>query len=332
MSRIVLFNEFGGPDVLQLTEVEAASPGRDEARLRVGAIGLNRVEIQYRKGLYLPTSFPSKIGFEAAGVVEAVGPNVSNVEPGDRVATLTGVSMERYGTYGEQIMYPADMLVKIPDSQSLTDAAACWMQYVTAYALVGVAALAPGDVVAITAASSSVGLAAIQIARAHAAVPIAITRGRGKAARLRDAGAAHVIVSDEENTESRLCEITGGTGPRVAFDAVGGAMLGTLANAVAARGIIISYGVLAGTPAAFPLVALLAKNLTLRGWSADMLTLDAALRADVVDYVSEGLNSGKLHPVIDRTFELSQIAAAHRYLESNAQFGKIIVTTDSVDE
>lgn len=332
MAKVALFDAFGAPDVLQVREVEMPMPGSGEARVRVGAIGLNRVEILFRSGRYGATSFPSRIGLEAAGVVDVVGPGVTGLLPGDRVAALTGVSMERYGTNGEEMIYPADMLVKVPDGQSLTDAAACWMQYVTAYALIGVAAIGPGDAVVITAASSSVGLAAIQIAKAHGAVPIAVTRGRAKAEALSNAGAAHVIVSDEEDLAERLGDITQGAGPRIAFDAVGGDTLSALASAMGESGIIISYGVLAGIPADFPLVALLARNLTLRGWSADLLTNDPVLRKEVTEYVSLAIANGSLRPIIDRTFDLSDISAAHSYLESNQQFGKIIVTTPYANE
>src|SRR5690606_15266428 len=117
---------------------------------RVGAFGLNRVETLFRQGLFLPARFPSRIGYEAAGVVEAVGEGVSDFAPGDRVATLYGLSMERYGTHGEQILYPAGMLVRVPAQQSLVEAAASWMQYGTAWALRGVAAIGPGDHVVIT--------------------------------------------------------------------------------------------------------------------------------------------------------------------------------------
>lgn len=327
MPTIVEIDGFGGPEVLRLVERPVEEPGPGEARVRVGAIGLNRVDSLFRKGAYLPAEFPTRIGMEAAGVVEAVGPGVINVKPGDRVAALTGVPTQRYGTYGEWMLYPADMLVGIPDGQPLAEAAACWTQYVTAYALAGIAEVAAGDAVVITAASSSVGLAAIQIARAHGAVPIAVTRGGEKAAALEQAGAAHVIVSDREDVAARLGEVTGGEGPRVSFDAVGGEMLGLLARASAPGGMLISYGVLAGVPADFPLVPIIAGNLTLRGWSADIMTHDAGLRAQVVGYVNAGLSSGALRPVIDSTFDLSQIVEAHRHLESNSQMGKVIVTT-----
>src|SRR6202012_5727168 len=120
------------------------------------------------------------LGYEAAGVVEAVGDGVTTVKVGDRVATLPGLSMEDYGTYADAVLYPASELIPLPDAMSLEDAAASWMQYLTAYALVDVADVQPGDAVVITAASSSVGLAAIQIANLLGATPIAVTRGAGK--------------------------------------------------------------------------------------------------------------------------------------------------------
>lgn len=332
MPRTVLLSEFGGPEVLQLVDIETPLPEAGEVRIRVGAIGLNRVESHFRKGLYLPATFPSRIGLEAAGIVEAVGAGVTDVQPGDRVATLTGVSMERYGTYGEVILYPAEMVVKVAASQSLGEAAASWMQYVTAYGLIAVAKLSKGETVAITAASSSVGIAAIQIANDCGAVPIAITRGRDKATALLDAGAAGVIVSDEEDVGERLRELTAGVGVNVAFDAVAGPMLSTLTRAMAPQGILISYGLLGGLPTDFPFVQLMAGNLTLRGWSADMLTHDPSLRREVVHYIGDRLATGALRPVTDRQFDLDQIVDAHRHLESNRQFGKVIVATASLNE
>ena len=247
MPQIVRLHSFGGPEVLRLEELDVGAPGVGEARIRVGAIGLNRVEVQYRQGQYMPGALPSTIGFEAAGVVEAVGSGVTGLAPGDTVATLTGVPMDRYGTYGEKILYPADMLVKIPQEQSLVEAAACWMQFVTAYALVHAGAVAAGDHVVITAASSSVGLAAIQIANHHGAVPIAVTRARGKVEALLAQGAAHVIVSDEQDVAAAVRAQTGGRGARIVFDAVAGPRLPALFNAVASGGMLILYGVLAGT-------------------------------------------------------------------------------------
>ena len=331
--KVVRFHQFGGPEVLQLDDLEIGEPGPGEVRIRVGAFGLNRVETYFRAGAFLPPkSLPSTIGYEAAGVIEAVGPGVTAWQAGDRVATLFGLDMDRYGTNGEAILYPADMLVAVPRGQSLSDAAASWMQYGTAFALVDVGNVRAGDTVVINAASSSVGLAAIQIARAEAAVPIAVTRTRDKAAALLAAGAAQVIVSDEEDVAARIMEVTGGSGARIAFDAVAGEPLGQLLSAMAPRGTVIVYGMLAGFSFELLLPVLMLGNLALHGFSADRLIRDAADRARVTGYVSRGLASGALKPVIDSTFELAQIAEAHRRLESNLQLGKIVVTTATAGE
>ena len=333
MARIVRFHQFGGPEVLRLDELAVSDPGPGEVRIRVGAFGLNRVEAYFRGGAFMPPeTLPSTLGYEAAGVIEAVGAGVAGWSAGDRVATLFGLPMDRYGSYGEQILWPADMLVPVPAGLSLTEAAASWMQYGTAYALVDVGKIKPGDHVVITAASSSVGLAAIQIALAQGAVPIAVTRASGKVAALKTNGAAHVIVSDTEDVAARIMTITASAGARIAFDAVAGAPLAALLSAMAPRGTVIVYGMLGGFSFELMLPVLMLGNLALHGFSADRLIRDPADRARVIEYVSAGLASGALRPVIDRTFVLADIVDAHRHIESNRQVGKIIVTTDSAGE
>lgn len=332
MVRVARFHKFGGPEVMQIDEIDVGDPGPGEVRIRVGAMGLNRVETMVRSGHYGEVALPSKLGYEAAGVIEALGPGVSGWAVGDRVAVLFGLPMDVYGTYGEQIVYPADMLVPVPDSMSLTEAAASWMQFGTAYALIDVGQIKPGDYVVINAASSSVGLAAIQIANQHKAVPVAVTRGRGKVEALKAHGAAHVIVSDEEDVPARIREITGGMGAQIALDAVAGAALAGLLSAMAPRGVVIIYGMLGGYSFEMSLPLLMGGNLALHGFAANRLIEHPADRAKVIAYVEQGLASGALSPVIDRTFDLSEIAEAHRYLESNQQFGKIVLTTASARE
>ena len=331
MARVARFHSFGGPEVMQIEDVEPGEPGPGEVRIRVGAIGLNRVETMVRSGHYGEVALPSKLGYEAAGVIEALGAGVTGWAVGDRVATLFGLPMDKYGTYGEQILFPADMLVPVPGDMSLTDAAASWMQYGTAYALIDIGQIKPGDHVVINAASSSVGLAAIQIANHHQAIPIAVTRTRDKAQALLDHGAAHVVVSNEEDIAQRIGEITG-AGARIAFDAVAGPALADLLTAMAPRGVVIVYGMLGGFELQVMLPLLMGGNLALHGFAANRLIEDAADRARVIAYIEQGIASGALKPVIDRTFDLSDIAEAHRYLESNMQFGKIVVTTATAGE
>ena len=328
MTRIVRLHDFGGPEVLKIDEVETPEPGPGEVRLRVGAIGLNRVEAIYRAGGFGPVPLPAKIGYEAAGVIEALGPGAAGVSVGDAVAVLPGVLMPVHGTYGEQILVPADHLVKSPPGQPVEEAAATWMQYLTAYALLQVPVIRLGDPVVLTAASSSVGLAAIQIVNRAGGVPIAVTRGRAKAEALKAHGAAHVIASDAEDLAPAVRALTGGAGATVAFDAVAGERFAELTAAMAPKGTIILYGALAGDVAAFPVNPFMMAGLTVRGYAANLLVDDPEARATALDYVRSGLADGALKPSIDRVFAFDDMVEAHRYLESNAQTGKIVVKVE----
>ncbi|WP_026873962.1 zinc-dependent alcohol dehydrogenase family protein [Inquilinus limosus] len=328
MPRIVRIHELGGPEVLRIDEVEVPPPGPGEIRLRVKALGLNRAESMFRTGHY-PESpeFPARLGYEAAGVVEALGQGVTGFAVGDAVSIVPPLSITRWGTYGEVANVPAEVTVKHPPALSWTEAAAVWMQYVTAYgALVEVAGLRNGDAVLITAASSSVGLAAIQIANRIGAISIAATRSAAKAAALRDAGAAHVIVTDEEDLAARAKAITGGAGVRTVFDPVGGPSVSVLAEALGQGGILVEYGALSPEPTPFPLFPALVKGLTVRGYQYKEIVGDPARLDRAKRFILEGLADGSLKPVIDRVFPFDRIVEAHRYLESNQQIGKIVVT------
>lgn len=330
MARVVRFHKTGGPEVLQIDEVDIGAPKAGELRLRVHALGLNRAEAMFRAGMYLEQpAFPARLGYEAAGTVAAIGEGVTGFAIGDKVSTIPGFSMNQYGVYGDQAIIPAATAVKHPANLSWEQAAAIWMQYMTAYgALFDVARLAPGDAVIITAASSSVGLAAIQIVNAAGAVSIAITRTRAKREALLGHGAQHVIATQEQDLVEEVKRITGGNGARIVFDPVAGGGLETLAQATAPRGIIILYGALAPSATPFPLFAAIGKGLTLRGYTLFEVVSDPARLAKGKHYVLDGLAAGTLKPVIAKTFPLDKIVDAHRYMESNEQIGKIIVTVD----
>jgi NADPH:quinone reductase-like Zn-dependent oxidoreductase len=319
MPRVVRFHEYGGPEVLRIEEVEAREPGPGEVRIRVRALGLNRAESMIRRNAYIEQApLPSGLGLEAAGIVDAIGAGVADLALGDEVSVIPPLSMVRWPAYGEVAVFPAELAVRHPASLGLEGAAATWMQYVTAYgALIDLAKLSQGDFVVITAASSSVGLAAIQIAKMVGAIPIAVTRTSAKRATLTDAGAAHV---------DRLLEIAGPDGIRVVFDCVGGRAFDALVGAMARGGILIEYGALSPEPTPFPLFGVLSKSLTLRGFLIHEIVADPARLAAAKAFVLDGLRCGALRPLIARTFAFDQIVEAHRYLESNEQFGKIVVT------
>ncbi|WP_027576289.1 zinc-dependent alcohol dehydrogenase family protein [Bradyrhizobium sp. WSM1743] len=328
MARAVRFHHHGGPEVLRIESVDVPPPATGEVQIRVKALGLNRAEALLRRGTYIESAtFPSGLGLEAAGVVEAVGDDVTGFVPGDIVSIVPPLSMVRWPAYAELATFPAELIVKHPPELGFETAAAVWMQYLTAYgALVDIAGLGRGDIVAITAASSSVGLAAIQIANRIGAVPVALTRTSVKRRALLDAGAAHVVVSGEELVGARLLEIAGSKGVRVVFDAVGGPAFEPLTGAMSPGGILIEYGGLSPEPTPFPLFNVLGKSLTLRGYLVHEIIRDPARLAKAKAFILDGLSDRTLKPIIAKTFRFENIVEAHRFLESNNQFGKIVVT------
>ena len=327
-AKIVRFHRTGGPEVLQLDELPLPEPAAGEVRLRVKAIGLNRAEVLFRMGRYLVQPIlPSKIGYEASGTVEAAGPGVDPSWIGKTASTVPAFLASAYGVYGEVAIVPVSAIAEYPGRLSYEEGTSIWMQYLTAYgALIHQGRLAQGDFVLITAASSSVGIAAIEIARAEGAIAIATTRTSKKKAELLALGAAHVIATEEEDLAARVDEITSGQGARIVFDPIAGKGLAALAAAAAPRGIIFEYGALAAGPTPFPLLSVLGKQLTIKGYMLFELVGDPAAFPVARQYVYDHLASGAFKPRIARTFPLAEIVEAHRYMESNEQIGKIVVT------
>jgi NADPH:quinone reductase len=328
MPKIVRFHEAGDADVLRLEDMPPTEPGKGEVRLKVEAIGLNRAEVLYRQGMYLEApELPSRIGYEAAGVVDAVGEGVEGLKVGDRVSTIPSFSMGKYGVYGESAVVPAFAAAPYPDTLSAVEAAAIWMPYMTAYgALIALGKLQPEQTVLITAASSSVGLAAIQIVKSVGALAVATTRGPDKKNFLLEAGADHVIVTDEEDMAEQMKTIGTGKGANLVFDPVAGPFLEKLAQAAAPGATIFEYGSLSMAPTPYPLFDALGKGLSVRGYVLFEIVQKPNLLAAGKQFVTAGLTSGALKPVVDRTFPLDKIVEAHRYMESNQQKGKIVVT------
>jgi NADPH:quinone reductase-like Zn-dependent oxidoreductase len=328
MSRIVRFHELGGPEVLKIESESQKQPGPGEVRLRVQAVGLNRAEALFIRGYYLEKPrLPAGVGYEAAGVVEAIGPDVDQHWLGKTVATVPSFSMNQYSMLGDQVIAPVMALGEYPSTLSPTEGAAVWMQYLTAYgALIATARLAKGDYVVITAASSSVGLAAIQIAKAESAIAIATTRTSNKKAELLSLGADHVIATEEEDFVERVKQITGGKGARVTFDPVAGPFVERLAEAAAIGGVIFEYGALSMQPTPFPLMTALAKGLTIRGYTLMEVTQYPDKTAAAKKYVFERLADGRFRPKIAKVFPFAQTVEAFQYLESNAQVGKVVIS------
>ncbi|MFJ2768116.1 zinc-dependent alcohol dehydrogenase family protein [Streptomyces sp. NPDC087300] len=325
-ARTVLFDELGGPEVLRVEELPLPAPGPGEVLVRVEALGLNRAEALFRAGTYYyrPNLPASRLGYEAAGIVEAVGDGVRAHSPGDAVMTGPGIEMSAQGVYADRVVLPADSVVARPAGLDAVTAAATWLAYSTAYGgMLEAGGLRPGDHVVITAASSGVGIAALQTATRIGAVPIAVTRTGAKRRQLLDHGAALVVASDTEDVVEKVRRFTGGKGAELVFDAVGGAGLAELSGAATADGTVVVYGFLdASTPMQMPLNW----PLTVRGYANSRLSEGAAGRRRVNAFIESGIRDGTFRPAVAEVFEgLERIGDAHRLLEANEHVGKVVV-------
>lgn len=328
MSRAVRIHEFGDAGVLRIENIEVEAPGPGQVRLRIHAFGLNRTEITLRSGRSpVKPPLPTGLGFEAAGTIEALGADVTGFSPGDRVALVPAYNAAQYALYGEVALAPARSLVAIPDGVGFNEAAATWAAYGAAWGgLVVVGALKVGQTVLIPAASSSVGLAAIQIANRLGAHPVALTRTAAKAAELRRLGASAVIATSEHDVVAEVKGLTNAKGAELVFDPIGGPEFATLAKSTASGGTLVLYGALDTRPTIVPPFEVFARDLTVRGLALTAITRDDTKLAALKRFVSEGLAAGVLQPTISRLFTFDQIAEAHRFMEAGEQIGKIVVS------
>lgn len=327
MPKIVRFHEAGGAEKLKIEDLPLQDPNEGEVRLKVEAIGLNRAEVMFRENQYLEAPvFPAKIGYEASGVVDAIGPGVRNVAVGDRVSTIPCFPMGTHGVYGESAVVPEYAVARYPENLTPQEGTSIWMQYLTAYgALIEYSNISNEDVVLITAASSSVGVAAIQIAKSVGAKVIAVTRGEDKKEFLLETGADAVIATNNQDLVEEVMSFTDGAGASIIFDPIGGPIVNQLGELAAIGATIYEYGALSPEPTPFPLFAALGKALTIRGYTLFEITQDEQKRNRGVDFIYNGLQSKKLTPVIDSTFDFDSIVDAHKYMEAGTQKGKIVI-------
>jgi NADPH2:quinone reductase len=325
VARVVVFDEIGGPEVLQIRDLPVVEPVANQVRIKIQAVGVNRADQMLRSGVYAfqPQLPGSRLGVEAAGVVDAVGADVTNLTIGEEVLVTAVPTMDVDGVYGEYANLSADTVIRRPGDLTAVEAAALWVVYASAYgALVEKAGIRAGDHVLITAASSAVGLAAIQTTNRVGAIPIATTRRADKREALLKAGARHVIVTDEEDVVEAAQRITNGGGMDIILDAIAGPTLPQLAKAAKFGGTIVVIGWLDTRPALLPMNW----PLTIIGYSSYEHTLNGQAAARVAAFLDSGLRSGALAPKVGRIFELADVVEAHRYLESGEQLGKVVIS------
>ena len=253
MTKMIQLHSFGGTKHLSLDSIDTKPLVSNEARIRVAATALTIDQLNFINGFRVPGEegfqFPVGLGYEACGVVLEVSDDIDQSWLGKRVAPIGPYDFMTYPSLGDEIIVPANRLIEIPESLSDEEAAALWVPYLTAYPVL-TKDVQKGDFVAIIAATSTVGIAAIQLIQSHGAIPIGTTRSQEKAEQLKAlTGIEHVIITSQENYAQRIEEITGGTGTKLAFDPIGGEFITGIARGMAQRGHIIEYGVLGGMEA-----------------------------------------------------------------------------------
>jgi NADPH2:quinone reductase len=321
MSKVVRFHKTGGPEVLQVDDVSVGEPGQGQVRIRHTAIGVNFVDTYQRSGLY-PMTLPSAAGNEGAGVVEAVGPGVTQLKAGDRIA-YTGL----VGAYCEQRLAPADRLVKIPQGISDEQAASMMLKGMTVeYLIHRTYKVNPGDTVLWHAAAGGVGLIACQWLKAIGATVIGTVGSEEKARLARDHGAHHVINYSTENFVPKVKELTGGKGVPVVYDSVGKSTFDGSLDCLRPRGLMVSFGNASGAVAPVNTLILSQKGSlyitrpTLATYIASRQELEATAKA-LFDVVL----SGKVKIEITGRYPLAKAEQAHRDLEGRKTTGSIIL-------
>ena len=319
--RAVNVHHYGGPEALQYEEIALPKPDAGEARIKIEAAGVNFIDVYHRIGSY-PGQLPLTPGMEAAGIVDAVGPGVSDVKPGDRVA----YAMQQ-GSYAEYAVVPVWRLVLIPEDLNIRTAAAVMLQGMTAHYLShSTYPLQKGDTALVHAAAGGVGLLLVQMAKRCRARVIGTVSTEEKASLAKEAGADEVILYTQADFEEETRCLTGGQGVNVVYDSVGKTTFDQSMNCLMPRGYLIVYGQSSGAVSSFDLRMLGAKGSLFL--TRPSLAHYAADRAAVLSRSSDlftWIAAGELHVRIDKAFPLDEAAEAHRYLEGRKTRGKLLL-------
>lgn len=323
MVKTFRFHEYGGPEVLKYEDVMLGAPGPGEVRLRHHAVGVNFIDVYFRTGLYPIPGFPSGLGHEAAGVIEAVGEGVAEFKPGDRVAYGTGP----LGSYAQARLIPAAKIVKLPDRVDFKAAAAAMLKGLTAqYLLRRTYRVQPGDAIVIHAAAGGVGLIVSQWAKALGATVIGTVGADEKVAVAKAGGCDHVINYTTEDFAARVREITDGEGVPVVYDSLGRATFEKSLDCLRPLGMMVAFGNSTGpVPPVDPLLLMAKGSLFL---TRPSLMTYMSKRADLVAGAAELFDvmvSGAVKIAVNHERPLSEAAAAHRDLEARRTTGSTIL-------
>ncbi|MGB7217753.1 MAG: quinone oxidoreductase [Vicinamibacterales bacterium] len=319
--KAIRVHAFGGPEVLRYEDVPEPTPKPGEAVVKIEAAGVNFIDVYHRTGMY-PAPLPMAIGQEGAGIITKVGPDVSGVKVGDRVA-WTSV----FGSYAESNAVPADRLVPLPPHVTAKQGAATMLQGITAHFLAcSTYPLKPGDTCLVHAGAGGVGLLLTQIAKLRGARVITTVSTEEKASLSLDAGADEVVVYTNQDFESAVKVLTGGKGVQVVYDSVGQTTFAKSLNVLAPRGLMVLYGQSSGVvPPLDPLVLMRKGSIFL---TRPSLTHHMATRTELLERSGElfgWIGSGTLNLRTEFEFPLKDAAEAHRALEGRKTTGKILL-------
>lgn len=330
MPREWIIDDYDGFEGLRLAECDAQEPGPTDVQLRIEAFALNWGDADLMRDLYSFSfsAFPARVGIEAAGIVEAVGSDVTGIALGDRYCTLP-YFYDRRGASADTVLIDQDFIAKAPEGLSAVEATSIWMQFMTAYfPIVEMAEAGPGRNILIPAGTSTAGTAALQIGRLKGATLIATTRTRANHELLIQSGADHVFVDDGGDIEAFLHEVTDGVGVHFAFDPVGGDFMDRYANAMAKNGSLFLYGGLSGQFSTPPLITMFQRNLWFKAYSLFNYVADPEACARGKAFVYDTIKTGTLKPNVDRVFAMDDYIEAWRYLRGpRTRYGKVVVET-----
>ena len=322
MTKAIRCFKNGGPEVMEYVDVEVGQPGEGEALVRHHAIGLNFIDVYFRTGLY-PQPLPAGIGMEGAGVVEAIGPGVTEVKVGDRVA----YACRPCGAYAEARVMPAASLVKLPDAIDFETAAAMMLQGMTVqYLFRRTFPLKGGETILFHAAAGGVGLIACQWAKALGVTMIGTVGSDEKAALAKAHGCAHTINYNKEDFVARVKEITGGKGVPVVYDSIGADTFTKSLDCLSPLGMMVSYGSASGPVPMFSLQELVSRGSLFI--TRPTLFAYTASRSDLVATANELFDmvaSGKVKIEINQRYALKDVQQAHIDLESRKTTGSTIL-------
>lgn len=330
MPRAWHIHTYSGYRGLCLEEEPLEEPGAGEVRLRVEAFALNWGDMDLMKDNYSFSfsHFPARVGIEAAGIVDAVGPGVEGLSVGERVSTLPYFYDNR-GASTESMVIDARYVAKAPPNLSAAECASIWMQYLTAYfPLAEVSRVGPGSHVLVTAATSTAGAASLEIGRLRGATMIGTTRSAENADYLRSKGADHVIVTGTGNLAENIREITGGKGVDMVFDPVGGGLIAQYSPILAKNARIYFYGTLDKVWPPLPFVDMFQKNAVFHPYSVFNYVEDPQMCGRGKAFIYNMLATDRLRPTIDRVYPMEQYIEAFDYLsQPRRTHGKVVVET-----